>query len=70
MSFGSLAEFLAMGGHGLYVWLSYGATLLVVVLNAAWVLVSRRRAFREAADRLQRHSPAPQTTQETESSSL
>ena len=74
MSFGSLAEFLAMGGHGLYVWLSYGATLLVVVLNAAWVLVSRRRAFREAADRMHRHSPAtppvPQTTQETESSSL
>ncbi len=70
MSFGSLAEFLAMGGHGLYVWLSYGAALLVVVLNTAWVPVSRRRAIREAADRLHRHSPAPPNTQETESSSI
>ena len=70
MSFGSLAEFLAMGGHGLYVWLSYGAALLVVVLNAAWVRVSRRRAFREAADRMHRHSPTPRATHETESGSL
>lgn len=70
MSFGSLAEFLAMDGHGLYVWLSYGAALLVVVLNAAWVPVSRRRTLREAADRTRRHDPALQETQETESGSL
>lgn len=70
MSFGSLPEFLAMGGHGLYVWLSYGAALLVVVLNAAWVRVSRRRTFREAADRMRRYSSSPPSAQETESSSL
>lgn len=28
MQWGSLAEFLAMGGYGLYVWISFGATAL------------------------------------------
>ncbi|MEM7002276.1 MAG: heme exporter protein CcmD [Pseudomonadota bacterium] len=31
MQFESLNEFFAMGGHGLYVWLAYGATFLVLV---------------------------------------
>ena len=30
--FDSLADFLAMGGHGLYVWLAYGTTLAVLVI--------------------------------------
>ena len=28
MQWGSLTEFLAMGGYGLYVWTSFGATAL------------------------------------------
>ena len=28
--FETISEFLAMGGHGLYVWLSYGSTVLVL----------------------------------------
>lgn len=28
-----MTEFLAMGGHGPYVWSAYGITLLVVLLN-------------------------------------
>jgi heme exporter protein D len=70
MSFGSLPEFFAMGGHGLYVWLSYGAALLVVFFNAAWVRFARRRYLREAADRTQRSSAAMQAAQETESGRL
>jgi heme exporter protein D len=31
MQFESIAEFFAMGGHALYVWLAYGATIAVVL---------------------------------------
>lgn len=33
MSWGSLNEFLAMGGYGLYVWGSYGMALLCIVIE-------------------------------------
>ena len=33
MSWGSLNEFLAMGGYGLYVWGSYGMTLLCLLIE-------------------------------------
>jgi heme exporter protein D len=48
MSFGSIGEFLAMGGHGLYVWLAYGSAVVVVVANVLSVRFARRRFFRQA----------------------
>lgn len=48
MNFDSVSEFLAMGGHGLYVWLSYGATALVLLANVMSVRISRRRFLRES----------------------
>jgi len=45
MQFESLTEFFAMGGHGLYVWLAYGATALVLVGNAYVVRRARIRQF-------------------------
>lgn len=47
MKWGSLSEFLAMGGYGLYVWGSYGVVLLLMVWEP---LLSWRRyqaAFRQ-----------------------
>jgi len=41
MSWGSLDNFLAMGGYGLYVWGSYAVTLALIV--AELVLLARRR---------------------------
>ena len=32
MQFSSFSEFIAMGGHGFYVWLSYGISLLLLAL--------------------------------------
>ena len=43
-----MIDFLAMGGHGLYVWLAYGAGLLVVLANVVSVRVTWKRFFREA----------------------
>lgn len=39
MEWGSLNEFLAMGGYGLYVWGSYLVTLLCILLE---ILAVRR----------------------------
>jgi len=41
MIWGSLDNFLAMGGYGLYVWGSYGVT--VVVIAAELILLGRRK---------------------------
>lgn len=54
MNFDSFSELLAMGGHGLYVWLSYGLSLLVIVWNVWRLRSERRRFFREARARLKR----------------
>jgi len=41
VNWGSLDNFLAMGGYGLYVWGSYGVTLVVVVVEL--ILLARRK---------------------------
>jgi len=48
VSFDGIAEFLAMGGHGLYVWLAYGSAVIVVGINVLSVRIARRRFFRQA----------------------
>ncbi len=58
MSFESFGDLLAMGGHGLYVWLSYGLTLAVVVLNVMAPIAGRRRYLREQADAERRRQAA------------
>ena len=53
MQWESLDAFLAMGGHGRFVWGAYGFTMLVMLIDA---LAARRRlaradaAAREGAD--------------------
>ena len=44
MQFDSVSEFLAMGGHGLYVWLAYGSTFSVLLVN---VLLLRQARLRQ-----------------------
>lgn len=54
MSDGSVGEFLAMGGHGLYVWLSYGAALIMLLYNVLSVRLRLRRFFADARDQERR----------------
>lgn len=51
MQWGSVAEFAAMGGYGLYVWTSFGVTALCMLWE---VLALRRRhaAAREGTRKL------------------
>jgi heme exporter protein D len=48
MNWGSLENFLAMGGYGLYVWGSYAVTL--VLIAAELVVLARRK--RNAVERI------------------
>jgi heme exporter protein D len=45
----SFADFLAMGGYGLYVWGSFGVTALVLAAEL-WSLRQRRKALSEETD--------------------
>jgi len=54
VSFNSVSEFLAMGGHGLYVWLSYGLGAGVIVANLILPKLSRNRLLAEQKRRLRR----------------
>ena len=49
MNWNSPAEFFEMGGHGLFVWGSYGVCLLVMALEPLLAARRRRQALAEAA---------------------
>lgn len=51
-AFNSFAEFLAMGKHGLYVWLCFGITLAVLALNLALPWLARKHYINQQARRL------------------
>lgn len=59
MSFESFAEFIDMGGHGSYVWLSYAIALAVVIVNIVSPLLQKRQIFSEQARRLRREKQNP-----------
>lgn len=53
MSFDNLSDFLAMGGHGPYVWSAYGIALIVILFNIIrpqmlnrQILIDRTRLLR------------------------
>jgi heme exporter protein D len=50
MNWGSLDNFLAMGGYGFYVWGSYGVTAALIAVELA-LLRARRRAAETTAER-------------------
>ncbi|WP_255852015.1 heme exporter protein CcmD [Marinobacterium rhizophilum] len=54
MKFESMADFIEMGGHGLYVWLAYGIALAIVVLNLVQPLRQTRQFLNQQARRARR----------------
>ncbi len=54
MSFNSFSEFLSMGGHGLYVWLSYGLGAVILAANLILPQLARTRLLHEQKRRLRR----------------
>ncbi|WP_369856786.1 heme exporter protein CcmD [Candidatus Thalassolituus haligoni] len=62
MEFHSVSEFLAMGRHGLYVWLSYGLSALVIIANLVLPMMQRRRLIRQQGQHLRRDRRAQQAS--------
>lgn len=57
-----MSEFFAMGGHGFYIWASYGATALFMVIEVIAVM----RGKRTVEKRLTRLARAEARTQKAE----
>ena len=53
MFFDSFSDFLAMGRHGLYVWLCYGIFFVVLVANILAPVMKRKKLIQQQS-RLQR----------------
>lgn len=62
MYFDSFSEFLAMGDHGFYVWLAYGAYLILIIWNLIAVGLRRRQVL-ESLSRYWRRELADTTDQ-------
>ena len=54
MQFESIADFIAMGNHGFYVWLSYGVCVLLIGGLALSNSLNDKRVKREIAKRVKR----------------
>ncbi len=57
--FNSFSDFIDMGGHALYVWLSYAITCMLFVYNLLSLWLKKRAFFNQAKRQLkreQRHS--------------
>ncbi|MAY42183.1 MULTISPECIES: heme exporter protein CcmD [unclassified Neptuniibacter] len=54
MSFESFSDFIAMGGHGFYVWLSYAIALVVIVINIVNPALQKKKVMSDLARRLRR----------------
>lgn len=62
MYFDSFNSFIDMGGHGLYVWLSYGIFLLILVWNLVLLKTNRLGALKEAKRTWQREKLTSSST--------
>lgn len=57
MYFETLAEFIQMGRHGVYVWSAYGISLVLIGVNL-WSALRSQRQAREQVARLIRQEQA------------
>ena len=56
MAFDNLQQFIAMGGYGLYVWLSIGVTLVGIIGIALSNVLERRQLVRKVNAERQRRA--------------
>jgi heme exporter protein D len=59
MNWNSPAEFFAMGGHGYFVWMSYGAAVLLMVAEPLLARARQRAAVAAAARMAETESGDP-----------
>jgi heme exporter protein D len=49
-----MSEFWAMGGHGFYVWLAYGATAIILIYNLIQPIRKRKTILKELSQKMKR----------------
>lgn len=54
MPFENISQFIAMGGHGLYVWLSYAIALAVVAYNVVSPRIAKKQLYKEHQRKMRR----------------
>ena len=55
MQWNSVSEFFAMGGYALYVWGSFGATALVMLVESLLIRSQRRQIVRNLRNGVDSH---------------
>jgi len=48
MNWSSWSDFIAMGGYAYFVWIAYGVTALLVVVEIAWIGRERQQSLAQA----------------------
>lgn len=64
MQFSSFSEFIAMGGHGFYVWLSYGVSLALLLGLLITSLSANKRIIKQIQQRQQREQKLKQAARQ------
>lgn len=54
MFFDSFAEFFNMGGHGFFVWLSYGLSGLIIAQNFISPVLTRKKVIKDIERQMRR----------------
>jgi len=62
LNFENLSEFLLMDGHALYVWLSYGMGLFIILLTYIQPVLARKSIIQELSQRQRREAKASETS--------
>ncbi|GLX79167.1 hypothetical protein tinsulaeT_25070 [Thalassotalea insulae] len=60
MQFSSLSEFIAMDGHGFYVWLSYGVSTALLLLLVLMSLAKKKNIITQIQQRQKREQKLKQ----------
>jgi heme exporter protein D len=56
VQFETISEFIDMNGHGLYVWLSYGLGIAIIIGNLVLPLFTRKELIKNLARRMRREN--------------
>lgn len=62
MAFASFQDFLAMGGHALYVWAAWALTAVLLAGSVLHARAERRQLLRELKRRARRERQTPRNT--------
>ncbi len=70
MQFDSFSAFLAMGGYGFYVWLSFGVSAALILALIVSSIIGHKRVFKNIAIRQQRENKLRQVRKQRKNSSV